>query len=301
MLAVAGRSAATRRLYGHVARRWLEAGGKPGHLDSGLLARWLGARRSAGRSAASVNLDIKGVRAFYRALHVMGMTGADEAAKAPRQRRAPDRPVRAYTEAEVRILLDAPPAGTWVGQRDRLLLRALWETGLRGGELARLAIGDVLPEGFVFVEAGKGVADRYVPITAELQAAIMQWVAGPRRTARPGKRGVLFVTRTGHGLAGASAVWRIVSVHARRALGTACGLQRVRGARGAPTTPWTGHHPHLLRASLATALHRNGMPSNAVGELLGHASLASTARYVAVDIEGLRAAVHKNPRLKKRS
>jgi site-specific recombinase XerD len=42
------------------------------------------------------------------------------------------------------------------------------------------------------------------------------------------------------------------------------------------------------------------MPVTAVAELLGHASLDSTARYVAVDVEGLRAAVHSNPRLRRR-
>lgn len=280
------------------AARWLAFGGRPGHLDPALAARWLGERRRAGCAPTTINLDVKALRAFYRAMHVLGLTGAAESAKAPRQRREPQRLVRAYSEAEVRILLDAPPADTWTGKRDRLLLRVLWETGLRGSELAALGIGDVLPEGFVFVDAGKGARDRYVPITAELQAAIMEWVAGHRRESRPGKRSALFVTRDGLPLRGARAVWRIVSGHAQRALGTACGLQRMTRARGA-RKPWTGHSPHVIRASIATALNARGMPITAVGEMLGHASLNSTARYVAVDLEGMRKAVHSNPRLRR--
>jgi site-specific recombinase XerD len=296
VMANAGRAANTRRLYGSVVARWLAFGGRPGHLDPALAARWLCERRRAGCAAATLNLDIKAMRAFYRAMHVLGLTAATESAKAPRQRREPQRLVRAYTAAEVQILLDAPPADTWTGARDRLLLRTLWETGLRGGELARLSIGDVLREGFVFVGAAKGGRDRYVPIGAPLHAALLAWIGGRRREARPGKRTVLFVRQNGRGLAGAGAVWRIVSRYAQRALGTPCGFSRVRGAR----KPWSAHSPHVLRASIATALHAHGMPVTAVAELLGHASLDSTARYVAVDVEGLRAAVHSNPRLRRR-
>lgn len=296
VLATAGRSANTRRLYVGAAARWLAFGGRPGHLEAALASRWLAERRRTGCASATLNLDVKALRAFYRAMHVLGVTSAAEDTKAPRQRREPQRLVRAYTEAEVRILLDAPPADTWIGARDRLLLRMLWETGLRGGELARLSIGDVLPEGFVFVDGGKGGRDRYVPIAAGLHAAVLDWIGGRRREARPGKRAVLFVRQDGRGLAGAGAVWRIVSRYAQGALGTPCGFSRVRGAR----KPWTGHSPHVLRASIATALHAHGMPVTAVGDLLGHDSLDSTARYVAVDVEGLRDAVHANPRLRRR-
>lgn len=299
VLATAGRSANTRRLYGAAAARWLAFGGKPGHLDPALCARWLGERRRAGCAAATLNLEIKAVRAFYRAMHVLGMTSAAEATKAPRQRREPQRLVRAYSLAEVAMLLQAPPESTWGGRRDRLALRLLWETGLRAGELARLAVGDVLPEGFVFVAAGKGGRDRYVPISADLQAAVLRWIDTDRHTVGPGRRAALLLTARGRALAGAGAVWRIVARWARPTLGTACGVSRIRASRHDAARPWSGHSPHLLRASIATELHRSGMPVTAVGELLGHANLDSTTRYVAVDLDALRAAVHKNPRLRR--
>jgi integrase/recombinase XerD len=299
VLATAGRSANTRRLYGAAIARWLVFGGKPGHLDPALASHYIGERRRAGLSAAALNLDTKALRAFYRAMHVLGLTGAAEGAKAPAQRREPKRLVRYYTAAEVATLINAPDRSTWVGARDHLVIRTLAETGLRGGELARLELGDILPEGFLFVRAGKGGADRYVPIGADLHAALLAWIAGPRRETHPGKRAVLFVTRTGHGLAGAGAVWRLFVAHARTALGTACGHQPIRGARGSTRKAWTGHSPHLLRASVATALQARGMPINGVAEFLGHASLNSTTRYVAVNIEGLRAELHKNPRLRR--
>ena len=300
VMAARGLARNTRRLYGAAVGRWLAFGGHAGHLDPALALRWIGERRRAGCAQSTINMDVKAMRAYYRAQHVMGGAGAGEAAKAPRLRRPVRRLVRAYSLAEVATLLQAPPADTWTGARDRLLLRVLWETGLRGGELAALELGDLLPDGFVFVTRGKGARDRYVPISAALQAALMDWTSGRRREARPGKRAVLFVTRRGRGLAGAGAVWRIVSRYARAALGTACGFYRLRGARGAVAKPWSGHYPHLLRASLATALSASGMPINAVAEMLGHASIESTAHYVAVDLDGLRDAVHKNPRLKRR-
>lgn len=301
VLATAGRSANTRRLYGAAVARWLAFGGNPGHLDPELASRYIGERRRAGLSAAALNLDVKAMRAFYRAMHVLGFTSATEGAKAPRQRREPRRLVRYYTDGEVSALVDAPDRSTWIGARDHLVLRTLAETGLRGGELARLELGDILPEGFLFVRAGKGGADRYIPIAAGLHAALLGWVSGPRCEARPGKRAVLFVTHNGRGLSGSGAVWRLFVKYARAALGAACGHQPVSGARGTSRKAWTGHSPHLLRASVATALQARGMPLNGVAEFLGHASLQSTVRYVSVDLGGLRGAIAKHPRLRRQN
>lgn len=50
-------------------------------------------------------------------------------------------------------------------------------------------------------------------------------------------------------------------------------------------------HPHALRRALSTHLVREGVSVPAVRDLLGHASLATTARYVEVDRAGLHRAV----------
>src|SRR5215211_9559074 len=52
-------------------------------------------------------------------------------------------------------------------------------------------------------------------------------------------------------------------------------------------------HPHAFRHSFATELLRKGVPLTAVGALLGHESLQSTARYTQPSPKDLRDAVQK--------
>lgn len=289
MLVAAGRAKGTQRVYVCLVRRWLLAGGAPGHLDTVLFARWLRGER-ARVSAAQVNGVIKACRAFYRSQAACGQCARGEDGKLPAMRHLPPRAVRHFTLEQVADVLSAPDVETWIGFRDHVLLRVLFETGVRSTELVQLSMGDVLADCMLFVRGATRGRDRYVPITQDLHALLAHWV-DRRRVVRPGKRMVLFVGTRGRGLS-ARTVWSIVDRHSRAALGRAMGIAQLARAG----KPWAGHYPHLLRATIATEWHARGMPLAAIADLLGHASIATTARYVAVDIEQLRAAVACHPR-----
>lgn len=289
MLVAAGRSNGTQRVYVCLVRRWLLAGGAPGHLDSSLFAQWLRGYRER-VSAAQVNGVIKACRAFYRSQAACGHCSPGEDLKLPAMRHLPRRMIRHFTLEQVADVLAAPDVSTWIGFRDHVLMRVLFETGLRASELVHLSLGDVLADGMVFVRRGRGGRDRYVPITQDLQALLAHWV-DRRREVKPGKRLVLFVGTHGRGL-GQRTAWSIVNHHSRATLGRAMGIVHLASAG----KPWSGHYPHLLRATIATAWHARGMPITAIADLLGHASIASTAHYVAVDLEQLRAAIAHHPR-----
>src|SRR5690606_12368001 len=143
-----------------------------------------------------------------------------------------------------------PDLSTFVGFRDHVIMATLYQCGLRAGELARLGLGDVLPDGLLYVH-GKGGRDRLVPYGGPGRALLEQYLQR-RACTRPGKRSALFVTVHGRPLGGARAVWVIVNRYARRALGLAAGYGRLdAAARG---RPWRGHYPHQLRAAFATEL-----------------------------------------------
>ncbi|HKK04464.1 MAG TPA: tyrosine-type recombinase/integrase, partial [Gammaproteobacteria bacterium] len=115
---------------------------------------------------------------------------------------------------------------------------------------------------------------------------------------RPGKASVLFVTQRGRRFSSGRALWDIVDRYARRAIGLGRGYERMTIARR--RKPWSGQYPHLLRASMATHMLERGCDLRAVQELLGHASLSTTALYLGVDLALLRREHQKHPRAKSR-
>lgn len=286
------RSPTTVRLYVGVVRRWLGFGGAVDRLDADLLRRWLVDRRQQKAAPETVNVDMKALRAFYDTMALIGACGQAESNNCPSNRRVPRRLVRTFDDRQVLAMLAAPDVSTFTGYRDSVMMRMLWETGLRATELVSLGLGDVLPDA-VYVAAGKGGRSRWVPISDELYR-LLQGYLQLRATTRPGKRAALWVTGHGRALRSRRSVWAIVSRWARVALGGVVGYDKVR--RAARQKPWTGQYPHLLRASMATTLLRHGCPLTAIMQMLGHTSLESTARYLEVDITHLREAIAKLPR-----
>lgn len=286
------RSATTVRLYAGIIRRWLAFGGTVDRLNPDTLQRWLGARRCQHAAPATINVDLKALRAFYDTMTLIGAAPQAESNNVPSNRRVLTRLVRTFSDSQVLAMLAAPDVTTFTGYRDSVMMRTLWETGLRATELVSLGLGDVLPDA-VYVASGKGGRSRWVPISDELHRLLRSYM-DLRATTRPGKRAALWVTHRGRALRSRRSVWAIVSRWARLALGGAAGYDTVR--RGARQRPWSGQYPHLLRASMATTLLRHGCPLPAIMQMLGHVSLDSTARYLEADIDHLREAIRKHPR-----
>lgn len=130
------------------------------------------------------------------------------------------------------------------------LLRLLSTTGLRRAEAARLCSDDV-SGGWIRV-TGKGDKTRRVPVPPDVEA----WLIGCDGWAFPSPYG-------GHVTADA------VTKRCKRA---------------------TGMGPHTLRHRYATVMYRKTRNLQAVQKLLGHASIATTQRYLATTDDELLAA-----------
>lgn len=292
MLGVRHYSEATRRVYGSAVRAWMLAGGEPGHVDPDCLARYL-ARRRRDVSQAAINIDIKALKSFYRLQVALDACAPGDLGTIPRQRKPPERVPRTLDADQFAQVLAAIDLDTFVGIRDLTIVRTLYETGLRAGELARLETSHLLPDGVIYVHRGKGGVDRYIPITESTQALLQGYLIA-RASTRPGKRLALWVRDDGLPLKNGRSIWGIVSRRVWSALHSRAGFARVQRLAGG--RPWQGHYPHELRASYATRLMERGMPIHAIQQLLGHANLATTAQYLAVDVEQLRRAISVHPR-----
>lgn len=162
---------------------------------------------------------------------------------------------------------------------DRAMFELLYSSGLRVSELAGLdlaysagALGWVDSAGAEVIVTGKGAKMRKVPVGRHALDALAAWLA-VRSAPRDGSA-ALFLTSRGTRMS-ARVIQLRLKAHARQA-GTAIDV-----------------HPHVLRHSFASHVLQSSGDLRAVQDMLGHASIASTQVYTALDFQHLAAVYDK--------
>ena len=145
------------------------------------------------------------------------------------------------------------------GLKHRTILTTCYAAGLRISEVIRLKAPDIDSQRMVIrVEQGKGQKDRYVMLSPKLLQSLRNWwrVAKPKSWLFPGD---------------------IVGKHiSKDAVEQACQKAQRRCCIPKPITP------HSLRHAFAVHLLESGTDVRTIQLLLGHRSLATTARYLRI-------------------
>jgi integrase/recombinase XerD len=171
-------------------------------------------------------------------------------------------------------LIRAPDRRTLVGKRDHALLRVLGDCGVRNAELRSLTMRAIRrprvnsAHHHLFVR-GKGDAEREVPIPAATFAGLEAWLRAHPLRAGGGLRDedVLFVRLTRDGSCDAMSQQALAKL-----------LRRYADVAGIPQRL---AHPHALLGYYATTLAGEGVAIQEIKARLGHASIETTARYLA--------------------
>lgn len=151
---------------------------------------------------------------------------------------------------------------------DRALFEFLIASGVRAKECTNLKISDIdFISGKVHIRNGKGGKDRFTYITPVCAKYLKTYI-----NTRPYKVEYLFASKREKG-------------SQMTADGIAYRVQKIKKIADIPRL-----HPHLLRKTMATRLVKNGMDISLVQDLLGHANLDTTKRYVIADEETIRTA-----------
>jgi integrase/recombinase XerD len=184
---------------------------------------------------------------------------------------------KVLSQDEVARMIDAAP-NRWY----RLLVMALYATGARRAELARLKISDIDSRRMVIhIQGGKGRKDRDVMLSPTLLEALRDHWRGLKRKPKvwlfPGNR-----WHTGEEPIDTKVIWLACKESAARA-----GLK--------------GVHPHTMRHCFATHLLEAGADLRTIQILLGHRDLEETTIYLhlstkhlsetASPLDGLQAAL----------
>lgn len=226
--------------------------------------------QARGRSHSKADTVVTAVRMFVRFLiacqecpdhlqHAIPRVAGWRQASLPR-----------YLEpADVERIIDACDPSTPLGARDRAIVLLLARLGLRAGDVAGLRLQDIdWTCGRVRV-SGKSRLTTWLPLPQDAGDALLHYLATGRRAV--GGDGVFLITRAPY----TPIIARQVSSTAERAI-----------LRAGVKAPSLG--AHVFRHSAATTWLRQGLTLQAVGTLLRHRDVDTTALYAKVDVALLR-------------
>ena len=266
-----GSAETTLRQYRAVAIALLgRLGDDPARYDAGAV-RAAVQEVTGGHGTATARYVAKVARGFLRYLAVTGRCrpGLDAAILPVASWRRASLP-RYVSADSVQRIIDACDATRPEGARDRAILLLLARLGLRAGDIVRLGVRDIDWVGARVRVVGKGRREARLPLPQEVGDALLVYLRA-RRAGVADDRVFLRARAPWRPLATSSCVSAIVT----RAM--------VRAAVAAPT-----RGAHLLRHSAATAMLRDGISLPAIGVVLRHRSVETTAHYAKVDAELLR-------------
>ncbi len=219
-----------------------------------------------GQAPLTVRRKLTAIASFYHFLEDTGSAIPNPARGLPLPKVAQCFPT-CLTAEQAQALLEAAHT-PW----HRAMIALLLFAGLRRSEVAAIALDDLDLEDGQLLVRGKGAKQRVVPLTPLVVEAIREYLRCRPQTESQH----LFVSRVGGR-----------SIHARVAGRM---LQHVLQRAGLGEERIT---PHRLRHTFATHLIRSGVDVRTVQELLGHADLQTTARYLHSDTRTKQAAVGK--------
>ena len=180
-----------------------------------------------------------------------------------------DKPMVGFLSREQMLAILDIPTTSWLGQRDRLLLTLLYNTGARVSEIIGVRVEDVVLSDTSSVHLrGKGRKQRSVPLWKTTARDVRAWLRVNEQLIAGSP---LLPTRDGNAMTRANVTQRL------RLATLAATARRPELAKQSVT-------PHTIRHSTAMALLEAGVDMSVIALWLGHESPSTTHMYVEADI-----------------
>lgn len=238
-----------------------------------MIRSWLASLKEKKISSKSINRKISSLRSFFKYLLKTGEVKSTPMATLVSPK-IPKRLPVFLKESDTRQILATISTATedWKTLNAKMLLTLFYTTGMRLSELIALRDKQLDLSRSQVKVLGKGNKERIIPVSGEVIRMIKDYQQWKRKEFST-TEDFLLVTEKGKKIYPKYAYLLV-----NKYLGMASSLDK--------------KSPHILRHSFATHLMNGGADLNAVKELLGHSSLASTQVYTHNTIEKLKA-VHK--------
>lgn len=238
-----------------------------------IIRSWIVSLVDQGISNRSINRKISSLKTYYKFLLKTGEIDATPLAKhkALKTGKKLQVPFSEKEIEEVLTLLDADDS--FEGVRNKLIVELFYTTGMRRAELVQLRLTDVSLSSATVKVLGKRNKERLIPLLPTVLSTINDYLAKRQELKVIVDDSYLLLSGKGVKIY-ETLVYRVINSYFSKA------SEKVKKS------------PHILRHSFATHLLNEGADLNAVKELLGHSSLASTQVYTHNSIAKLKQVYH---------
>lgn len=227
----------------------------------------------------TINRKISSLKTFYTFL-IKVKTIQESPLRKHRVLKVPKRVNIPFNTKEINEVLNLLSDNLdFISLRNKLIVELLYSTGMRRNELINLQIKDVdiLQENIKVL--GKRDKERYIPLLKSIVKSLKVYLKV--RVDYTQENDYLFITKKKKKLYG-TLVYRLINDYF------------------SSVSSKVKKSPHVLRHAFATHLLNEGADLNAVKELLGHASLASTQIYTNSSLSKIKRMYNQaHPRSKK--
>ncbi|MCF6182326.1 tyrosine-type recombinase/integrase [Lutibacter sp.] len=218
---------------------------------------WIVSLVTLGISNRSINRKVSSLKSFYKFLQKINQIQINpllnhQPLKVAKTIQVP------FSEKEILEILKANNENDFESVRNKLIVELFYATGIRRSELINIKISDIDFNNEIVKILGKRNKERYIPLLKIVQKSIQNYLN--YRSEISTKESYLFVTKKGKKVYD-TLVYRIINNYFSK------------------VSTKVKKSPHIIRHTFATHLINEGADLNAVKELLGHSSLASTQIY----------------------
>ncbi|MFT6722433.1 MAG: integrase/recombinase XerC [Flavobacteriaceae bacterium] len=230
------------------------------HASYSIIRSWIVALVDQTISHASINRKISSLKAYFKFLKKAGVIDKNPLA-AHKSLKVKKKIAVPFSEQEMQaVFSELGNDDSFEGTRDRLIFELLYATGMRRAELIALQPSDFDLSNTQVKVLGKRNKERIIPLIPSLAGLVEDYIVKRAKLENIKDSSSFFLLNSGKKLY-ETFVYRLIN-HYFSFVSTK--LKK---------------SPHMLRHTFATHLLNRGADMQAVKDLLGHASLASTQVY----------------------
>ncbi len=229
-------------------------------VNYAIVRSWVVSLVEQGISNRSINRKVSSLKSYYRFLLKTGEITESPLAKHKALKTAKKVQVPFSKEEIEEVLQLLKGEEGFEGIRNRLIVELFYATGMRRAELVNLKLGSVSFSENSIKVLGKRNKERLIPLLPFVKDTLVVYLEERDRLPNVVDSEFLLLSKKGVKLY-ETLVYRVINSYFSKA------SEKVKKS------------PHILRHSFATHLLNEGADLNAVKELLGHASLATTQVY----------------------